>query len=171
MAAAPVRCLPLPPFGRISLKSRAAWRRGRRCSSAKAPCGVTDPDCAESDNQPGRPLTVKSSRPSPSLRTVSGALGGLAADVAAGGLTFGAGAILGGIAGAVGARKLTQRYNEERGLAGGTVRWSDEFLEARLAQRSSATWRLRISVAALLVKVIARIEYGAAPFFMRWRMR
>jgi hypothetical protein len=63
---------------------------------------------------------------------VTGALGGLAADVAAGGLTFGAGAILGGIAGAFGARKLTQRYNEERGLAGGTVRWSDEFLEARL---------------------------------------
>ena len=63
---------------------------------------------------------------------VTGALGGLAADVAAGGLTFGAGAILGGIAGALGARKLTQRYNEERGLAGGTVRWSDEFLEARL---------------------------------------
>jgi hypothetical protein len=63
---------------------------------------------------------------------VTGALGGLAADVAAGGLTFGAGAILGGIAGALGARKLTQRYNEERGLAGGTVRWSDEFLDARL---------------------------------------
>ncbi len=63
---------------------------------------------------------------------VTGALGGLAADVAAGGLTFGAGAILGGIAGALGARKLTQRYNEERGLAGGTVRWSDEYLEARL---------------------------------------
>jgi Domain of unknown function (DUF3482) len=63
---------------------------------------------------------------------VTGALGGLAADVAAGGLTFGAGALLGGIAGAFGARKLTQRYNEERGLAGGTVRWSDEFLEARL---------------------------------------
>jgi Domain of unknown function (DUF3482)/50S ribosome-binding GTPase len=63
---------------------------------------------------------------------VTGALGGLAADVAAGGLTFGAGALLGGIAGAMGARKLTQRYNEERGLAGGTVRWSDEFLDARL---------------------------------------
>jgi hypothetical protein len=47
-------------------------------------------------------------------------------------LTFGAGALLGGIAGALGARKLTQRYNEERGLAGGTVRWSDEFLDARL---------------------------------------
>ena len=64
---------------------------------------------------------------------VSGALGGLAADVAAGGLTFGAGALIGGIAGALGARKLTQRYNAERGQPGDSVRWSDEFLEARLA--------------------------------------
>jgi GTPase SAR1 family protein len=64
---------------------------------------------------------------------VSGALGGLAADVAAGGLTFGAGALIGGIAGALGARKLTQRYNEERGQPGDSVRWSDDFLEARLA--------------------------------------
>jgi hypothetical protein len=64
---------------------------------------------------------------------VSGALTGIAADVAAGGLTFGAGALLGGIAGAFGARKLTQRYNAERGVAGDTVRWADEFLEARLA--------------------------------------
>jgi predicted lipid-binding transport protein (Tim44 family) len=64
---------------------------------------------------------------------VSGALGGLAADVAAGGLTFGAGAVLGGIAGALGARKLTQRYKEERGLVGSTVRWSDEFLDTRMA--------------------------------------
>jgi hypothetical protein len=64
---------------------------------------------------------------------VSGALGGFAADVAAGGLTFGAGAVLGGIAGAIGARKLTQRYNEERGVTGGTVRWAPDFLEARLA--------------------------------------
>jgi hypothetical protein len=64
---------------------------------------------------------------------VSGALTGIAADVAAGGLTFGAGAVLGGIAGALGARKLTQRYNAERGVAGDVVRWSDESLEARLA--------------------------------------
>jgi len=35
---------------------------------------------------------------------VSGALGGLAADLAAGGLTFGAGALLGGLLGAAGAR-------------------------------------------------------------------
>ena len=64
---------------------------------------------------------------------LSGALGGLAADLAAGGLTLGAGALLGGIAGAYGARKLTQHYRQERGLSGGSVRWSDEFLDARLA--------------------------------------
>jgi len=63
---------------------------------------------------------------------VSGALGGLAADLAAGGLTLGAGALLGGVVGALGARKLTQRYNAGRGLEGGLVRWSDEFLDARL---------------------------------------
>jgi hypothetical protein len=65
---------------------------------------------------------------------LSGALAGLAADLAAGGLTFGAGAVLGGIAGALGARKLTQQYNAAVGRdSGAVVRWSDEFLEARLA--------------------------------------
>lgn len=64
---------------------------------------------------------------------VSGALSGLAADLAAGGMTFGAGAVLGGIAGAVGVRKLTTLYNAEKGVSGTTVRWSAEFMEARLA--------------------------------------
>jgi hypothetical protein len=64
---------------------------------------------------------------------VTGALSGLAADLAAGGLTFGAGALLGGLAGAIGARKLTQRYNAERGITGSDVRWSEAFLEERLA--------------------------------------
>lgn len=64
---------------------------------------------------------------------VTGALSGLAADLAAGGMTFGAGAVLGGIAGAIGARKLTRLYNAEKGVTGSTVRWSEEFMEARLA--------------------------------------
>jgi len=63
---------------------------------------------------------------------VSGALSGLAADLAAGGMTFGAGAVLGGIAGALGARKLTTLYNAETGVTGSTVRWSGEFMDARL---------------------------------------
>jgi hypothetical protein len=77
---------------------------------------------------------------------VTGAVSGLAADLAAGGLTFGAGALIGGVAGAFGARKLTQLYNAERGVAGATVRWSDEFLEAR--------------VEAAIVRYLAVAHYG-----------
>ncbi|MFO7277380.1 MAG: DUF3482 domain-containing protein [Pseudomonadota bacterium] len=64
---------------------------------------------------------------------LSGALGGLAADLAAGGLTFGAGALLGGVLGAFGARGLAQAYNLARGAEQGSVRWSAEFLNARFA--------------------------------------
>jgi hypothetical protein len=77
---------------------------------------------------------------------VTGALSGLAADLAAGGLTFGAGAVLGGLAGALGARKLTQLYNAERGVRGSTVRWSDEFLASRIE--------------AAIVRYLAVAHYG-----------
>jgi hypothetical protein len=63
---------------------------------------------------------------------VSGALGGLAADLAAGGLTFGAGALLGGILGAAGGRGLASAYNLGRGTDTTTVRWSAEFLTGRV---------------------------------------
>jgi hypothetical protein len=58
---------------------------------------------------------------------VTGAMGGLAADVLAGGLTFGGGAVAGAILGALGAAGLAQAYQ----LVGGddaTVRWSRDFL-------------------------------------------
>ena len=64
---------------------------------------------------------------------VSGALGGLAADLGAGGLTFGAGALIGGVLGAFGARGIAKAYNLARGSQDGTVRWSAEFLDSRLA--------------------------------------
>jgi len=64
---------------------------------------------------------------------VSGALGGLAADLGAGGLTFGAGALIGGVLGAFGARGIATAYNLARGSQDGTVRWSPEFLESRFA--------------------------------------
>jgi hypothetical protein len=64
---------------------------------------------------------------------LSGAAGGLAADLAAGGLTFGAGALLGGALGALGARSITQIYNIARGREAGRVRWSPEFLTQRVA--------------------------------------
>ena len=63
---------------------------------------------------------------------VTGALGGLAADLAAGGLTFGAGALIGGLIGAAGARGAAKAYNLARGVDTSTVRWSAEFLGGRV---------------------------------------
>jgi hypothetical protein len=64
---------------------------------------------------------------------VSGALTGLAADLATGGLTFGAGLLTGGVLGALGAAGLARGYNLVRGTTESAVRWSDEFLDAFFA--------------------------------------
>jgi hypothetical protein len=64
---------------------------------------------------------------------VTGALGGLAADLAAGGLTFGAGAVIGGIAGALGGAGAAKAYNLVAGTETGVVRWGPEFLFERTA--------------------------------------
>ncbi len=61
---------------------------------------------------------------------VSGALTGLAADLAAGGLTFGAGLLAGGVLGAAGAAGLARGFNLVRGKTEAGVRWSDEFVAA-----------------------------------------
>jgi len=61
---------------------------------------------------------------------VSGALTGLAADLASGGLTFGAGLLAGGVVGAVGAAGLARGFNIVRGKRESLVRWSDEFIAA-----------------------------------------
>lgn len=58
----------------------------------------------------------------------SGALGGLAADLAAGGLTFGGGAVAGGLIGAAGAGSLAKGYNLIRGQAEMSVKWTESFL-------------------------------------------
>ena len=63
---------------------------------------------------------------------ITGALGGLAADLSAGGLTLGGGALLGGLLGAAGSRGLARAYNTSRGTDGSLVRWSSGFLDARL---------------------------------------
>ena len=64
---------------------------------------------------------------------VSGALGGLAADLAAGGLTFGAGALIGGVLGALGAGGAAQAYNLARGAQDGRAGWSSAFLTQRFS--------------------------------------
>jgi hypothetical protein len=64
---------------------------------------------------------------------VSGALGGLAADLAAGGLSFGAGALIGGILGAIGVGGAAQVYNVAVGAEQGSVGWSAGFLTERVS--------------------------------------
>jgi Domain of unknown function (DUF3482) len=62
---------------------------------------------------------------------VSGALGGLVADLAAGGLSFGAGALIGGILGALGLGGAAQAYNLALDAEQGRVGWSAQFLTQR----------------------------------------
>ena len=61
---------------------------------------------------------------------VSGALTGLAADLAAGGFTFGAGMLTGALLGAIGGAGLARGMNLARGRTGTTLRWDDAFLHA-----------------------------------------
>jgi hypothetical protein len=64
---------------------------------------------------------------------VSGALGGLAADLAAGGLTFGAGALIGGLLGALGVGGAAKAYNLMLGTSEGQITWSAELLTQRVS--------------------------------------
>lgn len=66
---------------------------------------------------------------------VSGALGGLAADVLAGGLTFGGGLVAGALLGALGGAGLSRGYRLVRGEVTPEVRWSPALLDA-LARRT-----------------------------------
>ena len=59
---------------------------------------------------------------------VSGAVGGLAADVGLGGLTFGGGAVLGAILGALGGAGLAAGYRLAQGAHEPAVSWSGPFL-------------------------------------------
>ena len=77
---------------------------------------------------------------------VTGALGGLAADLSAGGLTFGAGALIGGIVGALGGAGAATAYNLVTGTEAGVVRWSPSFLSQRAA--------------AALLRYLAVAHYG-----------
>lgn len=56
----------------------------------------------------------------------SGAAGGLAADLAAGGLTLGGGLLIGSILGALGAGSAARGYNLVRGEKTNSARWSEE---------------------------------------------
>ena len=64
---------------------------------------------------------------------VSGALTGLAADLAAGGLTFGAGMLAGAVLGALGGAGIARGVNVARGKTGAALRWDDAFLDGLVA--------------------------------------
>jgi Domain of unknown function (DUF3482) len=60
---------------------------------------------------------------------VTGALAGLKADLATGGLTLGGGLLAGGVIGALSAAGLTRGYNLLRGAAQPTLTWTEEVLD------------------------------------------
>ena len=64
---------------------------------------------------------------------VSGALTGLAADLAAGGLTFGAGLLTGAVLGAIGGAGVARGMNLARGKSETALRWDDTFLSGLVA--------------------------------------
>jgi hypothetical protein len=64
---------------------------------------------------------------------VTGALAGLKADLASGGLTFGAGMLTGGIVGALGAFGLARGYNVVRGTQSSSVAWTDAAMDEMVA--------------------------------------
>jgi len=64
---------------------------------------------------------------------VSGALTGLAADLAAGGLTLGAGMLTGAVLGALGGAGIARGVNIARGKSGALLRWDGAFLSGLVA--------------------------------------
>ena len=60
---------------------------------------------------------------------ISGALTGLGADVIAGGLTFGAGMVVGAILGALGGAGVAEGVNVVRGRTEASLRWEEAFLD------------------------------------------
>ena len=93
---------------------------------------------------------------------VTGALTGLKADLAAGGLTFGAGLLVGGVLGAVGGAGVARGYNRIRGVDRPVVSWQSEFLDGLV--RSGL---LRYLAVAHFGRGRGKYVEGEAPPFWR----
>jgi hypothetical protein len=114
---------------------------------------------------------------------VSGALSGLWADLATGGLTFGAGLLTGGLLGALGAAGLARGYNVVRGTTETSVRWSEEFLDGFFASgllrylavahygRGRGEWAAAEHPAFWRDEVAAILESRRAVLAMIWAER
>lgn len=93
---------------------------------------------------------------------VTGALTGLKADLAAGGLTFGAGLLVGGVIGGIAGASVARGINTWRGGGPPSVRWSDEFLDGLV--RSAL---LRYLAVAHYGRGRGRYVEGEAPAFWK----
>jgi hypothetical protein len=96
---------------------------------------------------------------------LSGAVSGLAADLASGGLTFGAGMLTGAVLGALGGAGVARALNVARGQTDDTVRWDDVFL-TRLASSSL----LRYLAVAHYGRGRGDYQDGEYPTFWRTRV-
>jgi predicted GTPase len=93
---------------------------------------------------------------------VSGALSGLAADLAAGGLTLGAGMLAGGILGALGGVGIARSYNIIRGRDQAAIGWGAPSLDALAAAAI-----VRYLAVAHFGRGRGRYVEGEAPAFWR----
>jgi len=93
---------------------------------------------------------------------ITGALAGLKADVVAGGLTFGAGMLVGGVIGGLTGAGVARGMNRLAGADQPEVRWSADFLNA--LARSSV---LRYLAVAHFGRGRGKYVEGEAPSFWR----
>ena len=93
---------------------------------------------------------------------VTGALAGLKADVVAGGLTLGAGMLVGGVIGGLGGAGIARGMNRLAGADQPEARWSSDFLNALV--RSSV---LRYLAVAHFGRGRGKYVEGEAPPFWR----
>ena len=98
----------------------------------------------------------------PDHAVITGALTGLKADVAAGGLTFGAGMLVGGVIGGLAGVGVARGFNRLAGSEQPEVRWSADFLGGLV--RSSV---LRYLAVAHFGRGRGRYVEGEAPAFWR----
>ncbi len=92
----------------------------------------------------------------------SGLAGGLGADIASGGMSFGAGMVLGAIAGGMGAMGVARAYNTVRGGEGAQISWSPEVL-----QRSAEHLMLRYLAVAHFGRGRGQWREREAPNFWK----
>jgi hypothetical protein len=114
---------------------------------------------------------------------VSGALTGVAVDLAHGGLTFGAGMLTGAVLGALGGAGIARGFNVVRGRAEAIVRWDETFLDAQVSAallrylavahygRGRGEWRDEAYPAAWQQRVAATLAARHDALAAVWKLR